>query len=135
MNKKIKLLLPFFVSVSVVIMFWLKRIVLLKFYPVVCNLFVFTVFFVSLFTKETVIQKIAKTMEGELTEKVRVYTRKLTYVWCVFISLNFVISVITIFLPDNYWILYNGFISYILVGLMFIAEYIVRITLRKRNLL
>lgn len=135
MNKKIKLFIPFIFTVSVVILFYIKRIVVLKFYPPICNLFIFIVFFSSLFMKETVIQKAAKVMDGELTDKVREYTRKLTYIWCVFTFLNFIISVVTIFMPDKYWIWYNGFISYILVGVMFIAEYIVRITLRKRNLL
>ena len=130
-----KRIIPFFITFLVVFLFYVKRIVILKYYPPICNLFFFLFFFISLFTKETVIQKIARTMEGNLTEKVKVYTRKLTYVWCCFTFLNFIVSVITIFMPDKVWIIYNGCISYILMGILFIGEYIVRTILKRKNII
>ena len=36
------------------------------------------------------------------------------------------ISCITVFLSTEIWALFNGLISYILIGLMFVAEFIVR---------
>ncbi|MBQ9245132.1 hypothetical protein IJ182_02565 [bacterium] len=99
------------------------------------NFFIFSVFFASLFQKETIIQKFAKILDGMLTDKTAEYTRKLTYVWCIFLFCNFVFSVITIFLSDKIWILYNGFISYVLIGILFAVEYIIRIIFRKRNYL
>ncbi|MFQ8625042.1 MAG: hypothetical protein ACLSA2_00425 [Candidatus Gastranaerophilaceae bacterium] len=71
-------------------------------------------------------------MDGELTDFSRDYTRKLTYVWCVFLFINLAISIITVFQPAKIWILYNGCISYIAIGLLFGAEYIVRIILRTK---
>ena len=76
------------------------------------------------------LQKIAKKMYGELTDFSRNYTRNLTYVWCIFLFINLSISILTVFLPAKIWILYNGCISYIAIGLLFGVEYIVRITLR-----
>lgn len=133
--KKLKLVAPILFTLCLITIFYFKRYIVIKYYPPIMNLFIFSVFFISLFRKETVIQKIARLCEGELSEKTAIYTRNLTYVWCVFLFINFTISVITIFLPDNIWILYNGFISYMLVGLLFAVEYIVRIIFRKRNYL
>lgn len=135
MNKKLRLFLPVSFTVFIVFLFYLKRIILLKYYPVCVNFIFFIIFFSSLFTKETIIQKIAKTMDGKLTDKTAVYTRKLTYIWCIFTFFNFIISLITVFLPDKYWILYNGLISYLLMGTLFITEYLIRINIRKKGLL
>ena len=130
--KKLKRILPFLITIFVIVFFHYRRIYVLKFYPVITNSFIFTVFFSSLFCKETVIQKIAKKMDSELTDFSRDYTRKLTYVWCVFLFINLAISIITVFQPAKIWILYNGCISYIAIGLLFGAEYIVRIILRTK---
>lgn len=135
MNKKLKLFIPFLFTISIVFLFYIKRFVFLKFYPPICNFFFFLMFFLSLFTKETVIQKIAKTIEGELSVKQKNYTRKLTYVWCIFTFFNFIISVITVYMTDNIWMIYNGFISYILVGTLFVSEFILRTVLKKKKLL
>ncbi len=126
MNKKIKLFIPFFITLCIVLLFCIKRFLFLKFYPPCCNLFFFLVFFISLFSKKTVIQKIAETTDGKLSYKVKIYTRKLTYVWCIFTFINFVISLVTCFLSDHIWILYNGFISYIFMGTLFICEFVFR---------
>ena len=127
--------LPVLVTIFIIFMFYVKRLSILKFYPPICNLFFFLVFFLSLFAKETVIQKIAKKIENKWTDNLKVYTRKLTYVWCCFTFINFVISVITIFLSDNVWMLYNGCISYVLMGTLFLGEYILRKNLKRRKLL
>ena len=135
MNKKIRFIFPLLLTFFIVFLFYIKRFIVLKYYPVTVNFIFFVIFFASLFAKETLIQKIAKTMDGILTEKTAAYTRKLTYIWCFFTFFNFVVSLITVFMPDKYWILYNGFISYLLMGILFIGEYLVRINFRKRNLL
>ena len=135
MNKKIKLFLPFIITLTVIFLFYIKRTVFLKFYPPICNFLFFSIFFMSLFSKETVIQKIAKNIDGELTNKQKNYTRKLTYVWCAVTFLNFAISAFTVFMSDNIWILYNGLISYIFIGTVFLVEFLFRTILKKKNLL
>ena len=132
---KIKPLFPVFITLFIVFLFYIKRFVVLKFYPPICNFTLFMVFFISLFGKETIIQKFARACGDPLEKPALIYTRNVTYVWCVFTFLNFLISVWTIFLPDKIWILYNGCISYILVGALFGVEYIVRIIFRKRKLI
>ncbi len=130
---KFKSLLPFVGTICIVLLFHFSKIYVLKFYPVIVNSFIFCVFFSSIFCKETVIQKIAKKMEGaELNEFTKNYTRRLTYVWCVFLFINLSISIATVFMSAKVWELYNACISYIALGIMFGVEYIVRIILRAR---
>ena len=135
MKNKFKIVIPIIVTLTIIFIFYIKRFIFLKFYPPICNFTTFMIFFCSLFTKETIIQKIARACGDDMKPPVMAYTRNLTYVWCVFTFLNFLISVITLFLSDEIWILYNGFISYIFVGLLFGIEYIVRIIFKKRNLI
>ena len=79
-----------------------------------------------------------KTIKGSpFEEKVCKYCKKVTIVWCVFFIINGSISVITAFsdkifanvdeeLSVKIWSIYNGGISYILMGLVFIIEFIIR---------
>lgn len=130
--KKLKAIIPVLGTVCVVLVFHFSKIYALKFYPVIVNSFIFCVFFSSVFCEETIIQKIAKKMDGELTDFSRNYTRKLTYVWCIFLFVNLSISFATVFMSPKVWELYNACISYIALGVMFGVEYIVRIILRAK---
>lgn len=130
--KKLKAIIPVLGTVCVVLLFHFSKIYALKFYPVIVNSFIFCVFFSSVFCEETIIQKIAKKMDGELTDFSRNYTRKLTYVWCIFLFVNLSISFATVFMSPKVWELYNACISYIALGVMFWVEYIVRIILRAK---
>lgn len=130
--KKLKAIIPVLGTVCVVLLFHFSKIYALKFYPVIVNSFIFCVFFSSVFCGETIIQKIAKKMDGELTDFSRNYTRKLTYVWCIFLFVNLSISFATVFMSPKVWELYNACISYIALGVMFGVEYIVRIILRAK---
>lgn len=130
--KKLKAIIPVLGTVCVVLLFHFSKIYALKFYPVIVNSFIFCVFFSSVFCEETIIQKIAKKMDGELSDFSRNYTRKLTYVWCIFLFVNLSISFATVFMSPKVWELYNACISYIALGVMFGVEYIVRIILRAK---
>ena len=130
--KKLKAIIPVLGTVCVVLLFHFSKIYALKFYPVIVKSFIFCVFFSSVFCEETIIQKIAKKMDGELTDFSRNYTRKLTYVWCIFLFVNLSISFATVFMSPKVWELYNACISYIALGVMFGVEYIVRIILRAK---
>jgi len=103
-----------------------------KFYPPVVNFCIFLIFFTSIFQEKTVIQKMALLMEPDANEAVMTYTRNLTYVWAVFTFLNFLVSLATVFSSEKIWAIYNGFISYVLVGLVFIIEYIIRGNFKKK---
>lgn len=129
---KLKFFIPILVTCCVIVLFHYTNIFAIKFYPVCANFTVFLIFFTSIFAKETVIQKIAKAIEGELDTFTKSYTHKLTYCWSVFTFLNFLVSLATVFMAEKWWALYNGVISYALIGSFFAVEYIVRIVLRKK---
>ena len=132
-GKVIKALTPFVGLFAVIGLFHFTDFVLLKFYPPVMNFCLFFIFFSSLFQERTVIQKIALASDPNSNENVMKYTRNLTYIWAVFTFLNFLVSVLTVFMSEKIWALYNGIISYILVGLIFIIEYIVRINFMRKH--
>ena len=82
--------------------FHFTNFIALKYYPAFINLLVFFIFFSSIFTDETIIQKFAKMMEGkELPDIVKDYTRKLTYIWCIFLMFNFLVSFATIYMREK----------------------------------
>ncbi len=65
-------------------------------------------------------------------KKIAAYCRNVTLVWCCFFIVNGSIALMSVF-GDSYrfWALYNGCIAYILMGLLFAGEYIVRKVVQK----
>lgn len=127
------MIFPIIFTFVIIGLFHFTNLIALKFYPAAINLAIFILFFSSTFTNETVIQKIARMMEGkELPDIVKNYTRKLTYVWCVFLLFNFLVSFATIFMSSKVWTIYNGCISYLLTGLLFAVEYVIRIRFKRK---
>ena len=72
-------------------------------------------------------------MEPDADENVMKYTRKLTYIWSAFMLINFLFSLATVFMSKEVWTIYNGFISYTLVGIFFGVEYIIRINFKRKH--
>lgn len=132
---KFKTLIPFLITFLVIFLFYIKRIVILKFYPPICNFLIFFAFFSSIFSSETLVEKFARVLDGKLSEKTIKYTKKVNLIWVVFTFLNFIASIVTIFCSDKIWMIYNGMVSYLLIGLIFIVEYIIRIILKRKKLL
>lgn len=136
LNKFLKLLkagMPIITMLCVIVLFRFTDFFLLKFYPAVVNFGFFVVFFSSIFREHTIIQKFAMASEGgNLKPWVMDYTRKLTYIWSGFMFLNFIAASVTIFLPYKIWAVYNGFISYLLVGSFFVIEYIIRLIFKRK---
>jgi uncharacterized membrane protein len=105
---------------------------LLKLYPVVISFSFFSVFIYSIFKPPAVITLIASAQD-KMTENAVVYTRKVTLVWCLFFILNGFIALWTVFQSDEYWAIYNGIISYVLMGILFACEWLVRRNFKKND--
>ena len=100
--------------------------IFLKLYPVLMNSCVCAIFALSL-KKTPLITKFAQKIRKEpLDTKTLNYTRNATKAWAIFMLVNTFISLITVFLSNEIWTIYNGFISYMLIGMMMLSEYIVR---------
>lgn len=103
-------------------------------YPVWMNATMLTVFLLSLRFKPAIVTRLATLMEGELSEKAVVYTEKVTWVWAIFFLFNGIISVATVLSGDiDIWTLYNGFIAYVLMGLLFAIEWSVRRVVKDKH--
>ncbi len=105
----------------------------IRFYPVVLNAIACTIFFASLFTARPLVERFARFTDPDLPTAAIRYTRRVTWVWALFLAANTLVALFTaIWASDMVWALYNGLISYLLMGLLFIGEYLVRIRLRQR---
>jgi len=103
----------------------------LKFYPVVMSLSFLAIFSYSLYKPPSVVEIIARLHE-ELDEDGIAYTRRVTQVWCGFFIINALIATGTVFHEDEQvWMLYNGLISYILMGLLMAGEFAVRMVVKR----
>ncbi len=104
------------------------------FYPVIVNVALFLAFSYSLMRKPCVIETFARITNDNLSEKAVHYTEKVTKVWCIFFILNAAISTYTtLCLSKEAWMLYNGFIAYIAMAIVFLIELLVRRSVQKNN--
>jgi len=93
-------------------------------YPVTVNCLLFLVFFFSLLRPPSIIERIARIRDAELTDNAVAYTRKVTVVWTIFFAANGLMALYTaVAAPLEIWTLYNGAVAYILIGLIFSIEY------------
>ena len=99
----------------------------LKFYPVMVNLGFLVLFASSLVSPPSIVEKMARIRDPELSPEAVVYTLNVTRLWTVFFLLNGCIAAGTaLWASDEIWTLYNGFIAYLLIGLLAGGEWIVR---------
>ncbi|MFV8782824.1 hypothetical protein ACNKU7_10420 [Microbulbifer sp. SA54] len=105
----------------------------LLWYPVFCNLVMFAIFARSLyFQPQSIIERLARIQEPELPPSGIAYTRRVTGVWCVFFLLNGSVATATAMVADlELWTLYNGLISYLLMGVLLAGEWVVRRRVRR----
>ena len=105
----------------------------LKLYPLLVSSVMFIVFAVSLVRGPSAIERIARLAEPDLPPEGVAYTRRVTQVWCGFFVVNGLVSLATALWGSNeVWALYNGLISYGLMGLLFAGEWLVRRRVRAR---
>ncbi|PJC85793.1 DNA gyrase subunit B [Vibrio sp. HA2012] len=105
----------------------------LTYYPVIVNVCLFLLFFSSLKKKQTLVERLARIQQPDLPDSGVIYTRKVTKVWCCFFIINGSIALTTCFLSMEIWTLYNGLISYLAMGTLFIIEYLVRLRVQKKQ--
>lgn len=107
---------------------WNNDLITLRFYPVLISFSFFIIFFTSLYYPPPIIERFARLQHPNLPEQGIRYTRRVTKVWCVFFMLNGLTAIATaLWSSFAFWSLYNGFISYIIMGLLMAIEYGVRI--------
>ncbi|MFY8275207.1 hypothetical protein AAEU32_13860 [Pseudoalteromonas sp. SSDWG2] len=106
----------------------------LQFYPVVVNAVMAVTFAMSLFQSQSMIERFARIKEPHLSAQGVKYTRVVTQIWCAFFVINAICSTYTIYLNDlSIWTLYNGFIAYILMGILGAGEWLFRTWLKRQG--
>lgn len=106
----------------------------LKLYPALVNAVLLAVFATSLAFPPSAVERIARMTEPDLPPEGVAYTRRVTQVWCVFFVFNGALALVTaLWMSDRAWALYNGLIAYVLIGVLFSAEWLVRRRVRARH--
>ncbi|WP_339515923.1 hypothetical protein [Pseudomonas sp. RL_15y_Pfl2_60] len=105
---------------------------LLRWYPVLLSAILLCLFGLSLKFGPPLVERLARLREPQLPDIAVRYTRKVTQVWTVFFLCNGLIATaLTLWAPLAWWTLYNGLIAYLLMGLLFAVEWLVRQRVRK----
>jgi uncharacterized membrane protein len=104
-----------------------------KAYPVLVSLVLLSLFTFSLIKPPTVIFRLASLQDKSLREggsardKAEPYCRKVTLVWCGFFIANGCVALYTaLWASPLAWTIYNGFVSYVLIGALLLGEIVVR---------
>jgi len=105
-----------------------------KFYPLMVNGAMFVVFFYSYIKPPSIIEGFARIRHKDLNLQGVNYTAKVTLIWCLFFICNGLASLYTaLYASFDIWVLYNGLISYVLMGLLMSVEFIVRLSVKKNH--
>ena len=111
---------------------WSNVLLPLKLYPVLVNVALLVAFSASLATPVSAIERMARLSGEEFAPIASAYMRTVTQVWCGFFVLNGAIALGTaLWASEAVWSLYTGVISYVLMGLLFAGEYLVRLRFKR----
>ncbi|OZB05808.1 MAG: hypothetical protein B7X54_04370 [Idiomarina sp. 34-48-12] len=104
------------------------------YYPVWLSTAMLLLFVVSLIRPPAVITRLARLWDGELSPAAVRYTERVTAVWALFFAVNGSIAWYTVQLDDmEVWAIYNGFIAYVLMGLLMTIEWSIRRVVKRRH--
>ena len=113
---------------------WANAMLPLKLYPVLVSAVALAVFGYTLFSPPSMVERIARLREPDLPPRIVDYTRRVTQVWCGFFMINGAIALSTaLWASPAVWLVYNGVISYLLMGLLFGGEFITRVYFKRRH--
>ncbi len=99
----------------------------LKLYPALVNVVMLVVFATSLRFGPPLVERLARLQEPDLPDFAVAYTRRVTQVWCGFFVLNGGLALFTaLYASDRVWMLYNGMLAYVMMGVLFAGEWLVR---------
>ena len=122
------------IGVAVIAVALLDASVAARAYPVIMSLGMAAAFGLSLRRPPSLVEAIAALTEPDPSPAARRYMRRVTLLWCVFLLGNAAVSAATLASDDlRLWTLYNGLISYLLMGLLFAGELAVRRVVRRRE--
>lgn len=112
---------------------YLRTAELLRYYPVAVSAALLLVFGGSLFTRQCLVERLARLQEPDLPVEALPYVRKVTVVWCLFFLINGSVALYTaVCCSWQVWTLYNGCLSYLFMGSLMGGEYLIRRRVRRQ---
>ncbi len=95
--------------------------------PSLVNIVLLLAFYRSL-ASLPMVERYARMVHPDLSRAEVRHCRQFTVIWCVFFATNATVAAgLALFASFSWWALYTGLLAYGLVGLLFAAEYLVRI--------
>lgn len=95
--------------------------------PVLVNLTLLANFAASLRGPVSLVERYARLQDPDLPEGGPAYCRRVTIAWCWFFVVNAAVcAALAAAAPVAWWALYTGVLAYILIGLGFTIEFLVR---------
>lgn len=105
----------------------------IKLYPALVSFIFLSVFMWSLFYPPSMIERFARRFDSSFDDSGIKYTKKVTIVWCAFFIFNACFSIYTsLYSSDEFWTLYHGLISYLLIGCLIVGEWFFRRLIKRR---
>ena len=98
----------------------------LLYYPVLVNAALCAIFTSSLWSGNPLLLRVVRSRGIPMSEHRVRYITRLTAVWAFFFAMNGLISFWTTTTTLRVWTLYNGLISYLLVGTLILCEWLYR---------
>ena len=117
-------------SLIVWAIYLLRANVWFRLYPVMMVAIAFGAFALSL-RGTPLVERFARGMGEILDDRGRVYCRKVTKAWTLFLAVNFLVTLSSVFGPYDFWVLWNGLVSYLLMGALFLGEWLYRRRFRR----
>lgn len=112
---------------------WANAMLPLKLYPVLVSAVMLAAFGYTLIAPPSMVERIARMQEPNLPPEIVGYARRVTQIWCGFFAINGAIALSTaLWASPTVWLIYNGMISYLLMGLLFGGEFITRVYFKRR---
>ena len=109
---------------------------LVKLYPTAISIVGLGYFAWTLAHPPSAAERIARSMNPreDFDERKIAYTRRVTQIWVGFFAFNACVSAYTgLFESTGIWAIYNGAVSYVLIGLLLSGEYVVRRRVQLRH--
>lgn len=119
---------PLIVSaLALVVLAALDSTLAAKGYPIVMSAAFAAVFAMSLARPPSLVERFARVRHPDLPPEGQAYCRIVTMVWTGWLALNALIALLlAVFGSDAAWALWTGVIAYVIMGLLFAGEWIVR---------
>ena len=126
MSAALKAISKAFLAAGIVwLVYFLRGNVYFRLYPVVMCAAALGAFAVSSF-KTPLVEVFARRRHAQLDAGQIRYCRKVNNCWIVFLAAHLAVTVATVFMPLRVWAFYNGFLAYVLFGMMVLGEWLVR---------